>query len=629
MTSEALKDAQERRLFTGLAMFVDHPGFFNWLPSLRNLAAITTEAEFDGQFITANFLTYDNEPGNIIADLFDQVLTDRVKPDIGTSLHIITQTTEFDEKTGDRTWKKLRTVISSDFVFKPGFSDARVLSKLSALFADQLKENIMDEENNVPQEETRASVLTSPNPGLTSPPTPDMTQNWLNAQRDNVIATLMGSATDLPEQVRQKLLKQHQKHPFNTPDELYSAIEDERATLATVRKDTVQLGGLPPRGGGHIGQMQTSMDQMQGVLDWLFGVDGAPTPDYQFRSMPFVYQALTGDRNWYGSFDPEAVLFAGADTTSLASLAKNAMNKVIISEWAALNFYRWYEFVAVAEPNDGSVQQMTFASEGGITTLPTVGEKAPYGELDVADVEEVASFVKYGGYVGLTLEAWRNSDVSLAQRIPRILAAAAVKTRSAKIASLFTDNSGVGPTLGQDSTALFHADHGNVATTALGTDTTAWEAASLEVFNQNEIGSGDNLAVFAKYLLVPGALYFQGLKNFGYGDGNPTSYNPFATAAGGREHTTHDPRPVVLAVPHFTDATDWAGVADPMLLPAIHMSYAQSPGGRVHPPPEVFVSGEARQGLLFTNDTMPIKVRDWFAFGVSGYRGLVKRNVAG
>ena len=632
ITAEMLQDGQDRGLFQALAIFVDHPGILDRGPSIYNLAAITTQSEFNNQSIIANLTTYNNRAGNTIADLFDQILVDKVKPDIGSSLHFHSEIVEFNDKTGDMTFKKFRTVVSADIVFKPGLTDARVLSKLSAAlgvapFADQPKEKTMDEENNVPQEETRSSV--SPNPGLTSPPTPDMTQAWLNAQRDNVIATLMSSATDLPEQVRQKLLKQHQKHPFNTPDELYAAIEDERATLATVRKDTVQLGGLPPRGGGHIGSMKTSMDNMQDAVDWLFGVADVEPPDWQFRSMPFLYQALTGDRNWYGVFDPEAVLFSGADTTSLASLAKNAMNKVIISEWAALNFYRWYELVTSPEPNDGSVQQMTWASEGGIGTLPTVDEKASYDELTPADVEEVASFIKYGGYVGVTLEAWRNSDVGLVQRIPRILAAASVKTRSSLIAGLFTSASGVGPTLGQDSTALFHADHGNVATTALGTDTTAWEAASLEVFNQNEIGSGDNLAVFAKYLLVPGARYFQGLKNFGYGDGNPTSYNPFATAAGGREHTTHDPRPVVLAVPHFTDATDWAGVADPMLLPAIHMSYAQSPGGRVHPPPEVFVSGEARQGLLFTNDTMPIKVRDWFAFGVSGYRGLVKRNVAG
>ena len=30
---------------------------------------------------------------------------------------------------------------------------------------------------------------------------------------------------------------------------------------------------------------------------------------------------------------------------------------------------------------------------------------------------------------------------------------------------------------------------------------------------------------------------------------------------------------------------------------------------------------------MFSNDVMPIKVRDWFAYGVSTWRGIGKRNV--
>ena len=32
---------------------------------------------------------------------------------------------------------------------------------------------------------------------------------------------------------------------------------------------------------------------------------------------------------------------------------------------------------------------------------------------------------------------------------------------------------------------------------------------------------------------------------------------------------------------------------------------------------------------MFSNDVLPIKVRDWFAVGVNGYRGIGSRNVAG
>ena len=267
---------------------------------------------------------------------------------------------------------------------------------------------------------------------------------------------------------------------------------------------------------------------------------------------------------------------------------------------------------------------MQWISYGGISNLPVVGEGGAYTELAVGDVREADAFNKHGGYVGITREMIRNSDIQRIQAVPRALAIASVRTRSADIAGIFTDASGVGPTLDQDSVALFHANHNNIATTALGTDTSAWETASQECFDNTDINSGKKIATFAKYLLVPSALYFQGLSNFGYGDGNPTTYNPFAVD----DRTLDDPRPVVLAVPDWTDANDWAYLADPRIFPVIKMSYSQTPGGRTHPQPELFSVQSETGGLMFTNDTMPIKIRDEYAFGVNGYRGIGKRNVA-
>jgi hypothetical protein len=58
------------------------------------------------------------------------------------------------------------------------------------------------------------------------------------------------------------------------------------------------------------------------------------------------------------------------------------------------------------------------------------------------------------------------------------------------------------------------------------------------------------------------------------------------------------------------------------------MSYSQHPGGRSHPAPELFAVTSELNGLMFSNDTLPIKVRDEFALGVNGPRGIGKRNVA-
>ena len=299
------------------------------------------------------------------------------------------------------------------------------------------------------------------------------------------------------------------------------------------------------------------------------------------------------------------------------------MNRVIVQQFQALEHYRWYERVATAEPNDGTLQAMKWITLGGIGNLPTVGEGAAYTELSVADVKESAAFVKRGGYVGITREMIKNSNVLQLQAIPRALAAAAVRTRSAAVAALFTANGGVGPTLAQDSKALFHLDHANLATTALGTDAAAWRAARAECFQQAEVGSGKALGVFPRYLLVPAELYDTALSILGYGEGMPTVYTPEAQGRG-----FADPRPIPLVVPEWTDSADWAYVVDPAVFPVIQMSYSQSPGGRRHPIPELFAVVSETSGLMFSNDILPIKVRDEFALGVNGHRGIGKRNVA-
>jgi len=317
------------------------------------------------------------------------------------------------------------------------------------------------------------------------------------------------------------------------------------------------------------------------------------------------------------------VLFSGATTSTLPNLAGDAMKRAITEQFAALEHYRWYERGTDVAPNDGRLHDMKWITLGGIGNLPAVNEGAAYTELSVADAKETASFVKRGGYVGITREMIKNGEIMQLQAIPRALAAAAVRTRSAAVGALFTANSGVGPTLVQDSKALFHADHGNLATTALGTDAAAWRAARSECFQQTELGSGKPLGIFPRYLLVPAELYDTALSILGYGEGMPTVYSPEAQGRG-----FADPRPIPLVVPDWTDATDWAYIVDPALFPVIQMSYSQAPGGRRHPIPELFAVVSETSGLMFSNDVLPIKVRDEFAVGVNGARGIGKRNVA-
>jgi hypothetical protein len=451
---------------------------------------------------------------------------------------------------------------------------------------------------------------------------------WADAWRRTAAGMLIRAA-GLPAPVQERLLGGR----YETVEEVEAAVAGARTELAALNEaGVVRLGGVgagwgqarrTQEGVTHRIGLRDGLDEARELVGFFFGAADAPEPPPNLRSFADLYVALTGDVHFRGVFDGARAQFSGATTSTLPNLAVDAMNRVIVQQFQALEHYRWYERVATAEPNDGTLQAMKWITLGGIGNLPTVGEGAAYTELSVADVKESAAFVKRGGYVGITREMIKNSNVLQLQAIPRALAAAAVRTRSAAVAALFTANGGVGPTLAQDSKALFHLDHANLATTALGTDAAAWRAARAECFQQAEVGSGKALGVFPRYLLVPAELYDTALSILGYGEGMPTTYAPEAVGRG-----FADPRPIPLVVPEWTDSADWAYVVDPAVFPVIQMSYSQSPGGRRHPIPELFAVVSETSGLMFSNDILPIKVRDEFALGVNGHRGIGKRNVA-
>lgn len=373
----------------------------------------------------------------------------------------------------------------------------------------------------------------------------------------------------------------------------------ERTTIRGAGEPRVQVGPSP------IEQVQLALEKWWGL----------PVPDHaagipRLRSFRDFYTLTTGDAEMRGGFMAERVQLANATTTTMAELVRNVMNKAIAYRWETLGKagYLWWETICHHEDFE-TLQQVGWVSVGGFGDLPDVAEGGAYQELTWDDSRETADWDKMGGYIGLTLEMIDRDQNQRIRAIPSALATAALRTLSSKVASIFTDNAGVGPTL-SDSKALFHADHSNLATSAL--DSTAWEAAIQSMFKQTDLNSGKRLGIRPRFLLMPIDLEKTGLQLVG-SDVEPTT-NVFYTNVRAGTAT-------VLVPPEWTDANDWAAAADPKVLPGIGIGY------RFGRQPEVFIADQESVGSMFTNDELRLKVRYLVAVGVVNYRALYKANV--
>lgn len=637
------------QMFNGVANFIDHASLATWFyPQIKDMGGVCFGAKWNAERrgIDGGLRLSARPDLAWYQALLDEYLEDQEDghdvPDVGLSavLYQDAELVDGDDGKSLRQTTKIKYVESCDTVFGPG-AEGRLREALQSISQFiSLPASLGGSQNGGIDPMKFCSQCgarwaeghacpTDEQPQILNPPAAVLSTGG-SAPAAPVVSLAAAAA---PAQLGQSLLgADNGLAAYMQP--ILAQLERQNqeltrlnAVLARAEESNVVEGlSLAPRDpapGMRISGMLTGLDRFSPAVDWLFGVPDTPYPDPQFRRADQIYQALTGDWEWRGMFSPDRVMLAGASTITLPGLAVNAMNKVIQLLWASLRQYRWYEFVTAVVPNDGSTQPMQWIGTGGVGVLPVVAERGVYTELDIADTKEADDFVKYGGYVGISIEMFRRSQIAKIQAAPNGLARSAVMTRSSKIASIFTANSGVGPTLDQDSVALFHSSHSNVAATAFGTDSTAWNAVDLEIWSHPEIGSGKPIGVSPKFMLCRRNLYRAALVVFGYGDGQPTTYVPEALDRG-----PDDPRPFPLAVPDFSDTNDWAAIADPQVYPVIGMSYAQATQGNTHPLPEVFSVVDPNSGLVFSNDILPIKVRDWFSYGVNGYRGIAKRNVA-
>ena len=595
-------------LWEGVETFVDHA----WLGrSVRDLAGVCRQPEWDAAAGGVRLrLTPLGPSAALLTALAGQMLAeDEARPAVGFSADLVFTAS-------GKEVQEILKVYSVDLVMDPARGGAFVRA-LNAYDQNpkEVEEMSMDLD---PQVAHKDQSL--PEPALVGEAE---TAHQMRAEMSRYLLDTALAASRLPAAMQKHVRSQLAGQVFS-PAELQTAIEEARSLVSELTAASLVTGP-----GGHVSHMFTSEERLQAAVDDLFGAPRAKEQTglqaARLSGIRELYLLLTGDHDLHGGFFPERIQLA--TTADFSGLVKNAMNKVVLDQWQKLGQagYDWWTRVAQVE-HFNTLNAITGILVGTVGALPSVAEGAAYTELAVGDSPETASFVKYGGYIPLTLELIDRDETHKLRAYPRELASAGLRKISALAAAVFTANSGIGPTLA-DTGALFNADavssaggHANLGTTAL--SAAAWDAACTAVYNQpmlvknasGSYGSGPKMAINPRYLLVPRPLQLNGMKIL---------YPALENAANIYSENMQRGAPGdVITVPDWTDANDWAAACDPTVAPALFV------GERFGIMPEIILQGDDRLGAVFTNDQHRLKVRHFLAVWVNDFRPLYKSNVA-
>lgn len=601
--------------FSGAPCLLDH----HWSPPLEKFAGTYETPLLDGGAVAATLRIADTPVGDFLVTVFDAWLDDKAAglevADVGLSA-VLWLKWRYDDESERWTAREIVKVESVDAVLHPaaGGRVERVLNSVVPPSGERSRFSMSEEQVVVEggQEGSATSVV-----GL---------EQALVAVR-RVADRVEAMVEELVTERRSLAAESEPEVSQGNPVEQYLGSLADRIEALTARvaeheaERTITGMGRPPRGRVH--GMTTGLDRIQLALEAL--LEGRrPEGVRPLTGIREMYHLLSGDYEMTGIYQPDRVELANVNSSTMANMVANALNKVLINTF--VTYPRWWEaggVSAITEVDRSSLQDVRWTSLGGVGELPTVVEGGSYTELTWDDFAETDAFVKKGGYLGITLETIDKDDIGRVTGAPRALAQASWLTLGKLIAAVFTDNSGTGPTM-SDGNALFDAtNHSNLLTSAL--SYAQWETIKIAMMKQAEINSSERLGALTRpfFLWVPVDLETTAVQILA-SEGEPgTADNDVNVNAQGNEREVRlaNARRRVVCCPLWTDTNNWGAQADPRLYPALGVAY------RFGRTPEIFSVASPTAGLMFTNDTLPVKVRFFVAVGPTDWRGLHKSNV--
>lgn len=236
-------------------------------------------------------------------------------------------------------------------------------------------------------------------------------------------------------------------------------------------------------------------------------------------------------------------------------------------------------------------------------SLDLIGENGEYKQGAMSDNQESYSVASYGKMVYLTRQMIVNDDLRAFTRLPQLMGSAARRKESDLVWGKITSN----PTM-NDGTALFHADHNNLASSGGAVCSTTLSAGRKAMRTQRGSGGAAYLDLMPAYLAHPVSIETSVeilLRSSALPDDNKSAgvYNPW----GGKLTPVSDPR----LDAHSTTA--WYLIADPSQIDTIEVAYLD---GNEMPYTE--------EQTLFDRDAVGYKIRHDIGVGAMDFRGFYK-----
>lgn len=246
----------------------------------------------------------------------------------------------------------------------------------------------------------------------------------------------------------------------------------------------------------------------------VFDDDGHPVPrqphgrarEFFGQSLPNMARAILKasgvtdtDRMSNSRAVKEAVSQRAASTMALPDLLSNVMNKFTLASYLEYPV-QWPAFARPRRvPN---FKEITLANLSQVTDLTQIQAAGAYEYISLVDNAQKFTLKKFGKIVGIPWESWVNDDLDAFQELPRKLGAAGRRKEDDLCFTILTANGA----MDDDSVALFHADHNNLAASGAGPTVATFDAAVTSFRKQKGSEDWGYLNLQPATVIVPAAL---------------------------------------------------------------------------------------------------------------------------